>query len=64
MTWQESSDNTRQPIKEQRYQFANKCPYSKNYGFPVFIYGCESCTVKKSECQRTDAFDCGAGEDS
>ena len=26
------------------------------YGFPVVIYGCESCTVKKAECQRTDAF--------
>ena len=26
--------------------------------FPVVMYGCESCwTVKKSECQRTDAFE-------
>ena len=30
--------------------FANKSPYSQNYGFPVVIYGCESCTVKKAEC--------------
>ena len=22
--------------------------------FPVVMYGCESCTVKKAECQRTD----------
>ena len=24
--------------------------------FPVFMYGCESWTIKKAECQRTDAF--------
>ena len=32
--------------------------------FPVVIYGCESWTVKKAECRRIDAFDCGVGEDS
>ena len=26
---------------------------------PVVMYGCESWTVKKAECQRIDAFDCG-----
>ena len=25
--------------------------------FPVVVYGCESCTVKKAECQRIDAFE-------
>ena len=25
--------------------------------FPVVIYGCESWTIKKAECQRIDAFD-------
>ena len=25
--------------------------------FPVVMYGCESCTIKKTECQRTDAFE-------
>ena len=24
--------------------------------FPVVMYGCESCTIKKGEHQRTDAF--------
>ena len=24
--------------------------------FPVVIYGCESWTIKKAECQRIDAF--------
>ena len=26
-------------------------------GFPVVMYGCESWTVKKDECQRIDAFE-------
>ena len=32
--------------------------------FPVAMYGCESYTVKKAECHRIDAFNCGVGEDS
>ena len=32
--------------------------------FPVVMYGCESCTIKKAECQRIDALSCGVGEDS
>jgi len=24
--------------------------------FPVVMYGCETCTIKKAECQRIDAF--------
>ena len=32
--------------------------------FPMVMYGCESWTVKKAECQRIDAFDCGVREDS
>ena len=33
--------------------------------FPVVMYGCDSWTVKKVECQRIDAFElCGVGEDS
>ena len=24
--------------------------------FPLVIHGCESCTIKKAECQRIDAF--------
>ena len=32
--------------------------------FPVVMYGCESWTVKKAECRRIDAFNCGVGEDS
>ena len=25
--------------------------------FPVIMYGCESCTIKKAECRRIDAFE-------
>ena len=29
----------------------------KSMVFPVVMYGCESWTVKKAECQRIDAFE-------
>ena len=32
--------------------------------FPVVMYGCESWTVKKAECQRIDAFELCIGENS
>ena len=32
--------------------------------FPAVMYGYESWTVKKAERRRTDAFECGVGEDS
>ena len=31
--------------------------------FLVVMYACESWTIKKAECQKIDAFDCGV-EDS
>ena len=31
--------------------------------FPVVIYVCDSWTIRKAECQNTDALNCGAGED-
>ena len=31
---------------------------------PVVMYGCESWTIKKAECQRTQLLNCGVGEDS
>ena len=32
--------------------------------FPVIMYGCESWTIKKAECQRIEVLNCGGGEDS
>ena len=31
--------------------------------FPVVMYGCESWTIKKAECQRLVLLNCGVGED-
>ena len=31
--------------------------------FAVVMYECESWTIKKAECQRTDAFELGVGEE-
>ena len=30
--------------------------------FPVIMYGYDSWTMKKLECQKTDIIECGAGE--
>ena len=35
-----------------------------SYGFSVVMYGCESWTIKKAECQRIMLSSCGVGEDS
>ena len=48
-------DQPRQHIKKQRHYFANNLV--KAMVFPVVIYGCESWTIKKNECQRIDAFE-------
>ena len=32
--------------------------------FPVVMYGCESCTIRKADCQRIDVLNCDVGEDS
>ena len=32
--------------------------------FPVVMYGCESWTVKKAECQKLMLLNCGVREDS
>ena len=47
----------RQHIKKQRHYFAIKGLSSQAMVFPVVMYGCESWTIKKAECQRIDAFE-------
>ena len=32
--------------------------------FPVVMYGCESCTMKKAEAEELMLLNCGVGEDS
>ena len=55
--WKESYDQPRQHIKKQRHDFANKGPLVKAMVFPVVVYERESWTIKKTECQRIDAFE-------
>ena len=55
--WKESYDQPRQHIKTQRHYYADKVHIVKAMVFPVVMYGCESWTLKKAECQRTDAFE-------
>ena len=52
-----SYDQPRQHIKKQRQYFADKVLSSQSYGFPVVMYGCESWTIRKTECWRIDAFE-------
>ena len=52
-----SYDQPRQHIKKQRHYFANNGPQVKSMSFPVVMYGCESWTIKRAECQRIDAFE-------
>ena len=51
-------------LENRDITFPTKVQLVKAILFPVVMYGCESWTVKKAECQRIDAFDCGVGEDS
>ena len=55
--WKKSYDKLRQHIKKKRHHVAQKSSYSQSYGFSVVMYGCESWTIKKAECQRIDAFE-------
>ena len=55
--WKKSYDKPREHIKKQRHYFAKKVPLVKAMVFPVVMYGCESWTMKKAECQRIDAFE-------
>ena len=63
-SWKKNYDQPRQHIKKQRYHFATKVSLVKAIVFPVVMYGYESWTIEKAECQRIDALKCGVGEDS
>ena len=55
--WEKSYDKFRQCFKKQRYHFIDKGCIVKSMVFPAVMYGCESWTIKKAECQRIDAFE-------
>ena len=51
-------------LKSRDITLSTKVSLVKTMVFPVVMYGCESWTVKKAECWRTDALNCSVGEDS
>ena len=55
--WKESYDQPGQHIKKQRLTLSTKVHLVKAMVFPVVMYGCESWTIKKAECQKIDAFE-------
>ena len=44
-------------LKSRDSTLPTKIHLVKAMDFPVVIYGCESWTIKKAECQRIDAFE-------
>ena len=44
-------------LKSRDITLPTKIHLVKAMVFPVVIYGCESSTIKKAECQRIDAFE-------
>ena len=44
-------------LKSKDFTLLTKVHLVKAMVFPVVMYGCESWTTKKTECQRTDAFE-------
>ena len=44
-------------LKSRDITWPTKVHLVKTIVFPVVMYGCESWTVKKAECQRIDAFE-------
>ena len=55
--WKESYDQPRQHIKTQRHYFPTKVCLVKAMVFPVVMFGYESWTIKKAECQSIYVFE-------
>ena len=53
--WKKSYDKLR-VLKIRDITLPTKVGIVKAMVFPVVMYGCESWTIKKAECQRIDAF--------
>ena len=60
--WKENYEKPRQHIKN--ITLLTKVHTIRAMVFPVVMYECESWTIKKAECQRTDAFELWVVEDS
>ena len=50
-------------LKSRNISLPTKVCLVKAMVFPVVVYGCESWTTKKAECQELMLSNCGVGED-
>ena len=51
-------------LKSRGITLPTKVRLVKAMVFPVAMYGCESWTIKKAECEELMLLNCGVGEDS
>ena len=54
--WKKAMENQDSVLKNRDITLPTKVYTVKAMVFPVVMYGCESWTIKKAECRRTDAF--------
>ena len=62
--WKKAMTNLDSILKGRDISLPTKVHLVNAVVFPVVMYGCESWTIKKAECQRIDPLNCGVGEDS
>ena len=55
--WKKSYDNLENILKSRDTTVPTKVRLVKAMVFPVVMFGCESWTIKKAECQRIEAFE-------
>ena len=55
--WKKSYDKLNSILKSRDITLPTKVHLVKAMVFPIVMYGCESWTIKKAECQRIDAFE-------
>ena len=51
-------------LKSRDFTLPTKVRLVKAMVFPLVMYGCESWTIKKAECQKLMLLNCGVEEDS
>ena len=51
-------------LKSRDITLPSKVHLVEDMVFPVVMYGWESWTIKKAECRRIDALNCGVGENT
>ena len=62
LLWRKAMTNLDSILKSRGITLTTKVHLVKDMFFLVVMYGCESWTIKKAECQRI--LNCGVGEDS